>query len=360
MGKSHKIRITKAETTVIFLYAFLIALCTSVVVTALMVKAGVSDVPLDRSSHRAVTATCGGAAFVAALGAVILTYLILGGGPVPALSILVIALITVVAIMGLMDDILVASSGSKFWIIAIISIVSVIVIGPVEALAYGPYDVKIPAWAGYLGGVVWVFAAINLINFLDGANGMQALNMSISFTVLLMFSMILGATGASLLCIGMVAGYLGFMPFNVREKAIIFSGDVGAVTAGYVFAITVLIAAKESGNPSLIYIGPMLILPALTDTVLTIVRRAQTGRNILVAHNSHLFQKMLRIKGAHLPVSFRYAGATLLTVCVVFAAHHVGFMRHPATVFVMVVAAIGIYQIFHRRAKALDTAPSVD
>jgi len=344
---------------VIFLTSFFIASLVAVIVTALMVKAGVSDVPLDRSSHKSVTATCGGAAFVAAVGTVILAYYIFGGPAVPALSIPLLALIAVVAIMGLMDDILVAGSGPKFFIMAIIAVVSLIVIGPVESLAYGTYAVKMPIWLGFIGGAIWIFSAMNLINFIDGANGMQALNMMISFAGLLVFTLLMGATGASLLAIGMIAGYLGFLPFNLREKALIFSGDIGALTGGYIFAISVLISAKEASEPCLIYIGPMLILPALTDTILTIIRRAQSGNNIFKAHNTHLFQKMLRIRGAHLPVSFAYAGATLLTVCIVGLAYYTDLIRQPFFVLALVTVAIVIYQILHRRAKAKDTAPSV-
>lgn len=342
-----------------FLISFLIALVVSLAITSLMIKAGVSDIPLDRSSHKHATPTCGGVAFIASIGVVVVSYYFQGGFA-NAISVPLLALIVSVAIMGLMDDIIIAGSTAKFIIMAFMAGASVAVIGPVDSLALGIGEIQVPIWLGYICGAIWISTAMNLINFIDGANGMQALNMGISFAGLLVFSVLMNANGAALLSLAMLAGYLGFAPFNIREHARIFSGDVGAVTAGYVYAIAVLILAKESGNSSAIYIGPLLILPTLTDTVLTVVRRVQSGNNIFKAHNTHLFQKMIRIRGAHLPVSFKYAGVTALNVLIVFCAAQLNFVRNPAFVAVAIIVAIIIYQILHRRAKILDTAPSIN
>ena len=107
-------------------------------------------------------------------------------------------------------------------------------------------------------------------------------------------------------------GLLGFLPYNFRQKAQIFCGDVGSLLAGFLFAIASLMLVKEVPSMPLLYVGPILLLPFLADIFMTLVSRLKRKENLLKAHSSHLYQRLIRSGWSHSKISLVYAGAGLI------------------------------------------------
>ena len=155
-----------------------------------------------------------------------------------------------------------------------------------------------------------VITAINLHNFIDGANGMlcwQAL-----FVLLVIAG--LGADSAqplSTLALLSAAAVLGFLPFNF-PRARVFLGDVGSGTLGYLLA-GLSLYAWLSGTFSL---PQLLLLNALVwiDGLATLLTRMLAGKAWWLGHREHLYQWLVRSGNSHALVSLGYLAVNLLLV----------------------------------------------
>ena len=111
------------------------------------------------------------------------------------------------------------------------------------------------------------------------------------------------------------AGCAGFLIHN-WPPAKIFMGDVGSAFLGFTFAFMTLAALRQT--PQLAIAGALLLWPFIFDTTYTILRRLMRRENVLIAHRSHIYQRLVL-------AGWRQSSATLLygllaLVAVAFAA----------------------------------------
>ena len=340
---------------------------------AIMQRLAIIDTPIARSSHERPTPTAGGAAILAgflacfALGVLInesifsksillghATELKLGAF---GLTILLVCVV-VIGVTGLLDDIFRYGTARKSLIMALVSALSAYALGPVSALPLGflgaAEALPLPAWLGYGGAMLWIFAVMNIVNFMDGANGMMGLSAAISSVGLAALALMSGGAPLTLACSSaLLVGLAGFLPYNMRNMARLFAGDIGALTAGFVFAIGVLLAAKELPQSGAIYLGPLFILPFMTDVFLTLIRRVRAGYNPLIAHNTHLYQRMIKGGASHMRVSAAYGSAAGLCAFMGLAGEKLSLSRTPLFLLGLSAAAIVIYLILLRRAQSV-------
>ena len=303
------------------LHLGVMAFAAALAFSGFMIAAGVGDIPNKRSNHSAATPTSGGIGLVAALAMTCLGavkfYPQLGFGPeLPYLLMLAFA----IAALGLFDDVFEGRALVKFAFIAGIGALAVRVIGPPVALPMGPYEIALPYGVGLAGAVLWIFVCVNGVNFMDGANGFMGSFMLIASLALTMLALTLGAMTAAILAGALTFGLLGFLPYNFRRRAQIFCGDVGSLLTGFVFAIASLLLVKKVPDVPLLYVGPILLLPFLADTLMTMFGRVRRKENLLKAHSSHLYQKLIRSGWSHSKVSLVYAGAALLCANIAIVA----------------------------------------
>lgn len=282
-------------------------------ISGFMIAAGVGDIPNGRSNHSAATPTSGGLGLVAALG-----IMSLGAGLFyPQLGLgaefsYLLVLSFIMGALGLFDDVFEGRTRIKFALIIGLAVLAVRVIGPPAVLPLGAYEIVLPYGASLAGAVLWIFVCVNGVNFMDGANGFMGSFMLIISAALTMLAMSLGATTSAILAGALTFGLLGFLPYNFRREAEIFCGDVGSLLAGFLFAIASLMLVKETPNMQLLYVGPILLLPFLADVFMTMGSRLKRRENLLQAHSSHLYQKLIRSGWSHAKVSMVYAGLGLL------------------------------------------------
>ena len=316
----------------------------SLAFTGFMARAGLGDAPDSRSAHTGVVPTGGGIGIIAGLGlglcAVSLIFPNLAVQPTltPVLS-----LIFAVAALGLCDDALTLGPGVKFSILIGLSALAGWVIGPPLNLPGFDRPIALPLWAGLAGAALWVFVVTNIVNFMDGANGMIGLSALVANIAL--FGLALGTGSAPTLLLSglMVAALLGFLPYNFRRKARVFSGDVGSLTVGFTFAVAVLFLLRESETTAVAYAAPVLILPFLTDTLLTLLRRLKRRENVLRAHNLHLYQRLIRAGWSHLSVSWLYGIAALICANGALVGAQLGWFDTPVVLLLSVVVFGGLY-----------------
>lgn len=144
----------------------------------------------------------------------------------------------------------------------------------------------------YMVATAW---AMNLYNFMDGANGLAGGMAVIGFGTLALAAYPRDPalmTIAAAVC-GAAAG---FLLFNFKP-ARVFLGDAGSVPLGALAAL-LGIAGSLRGSWSL-GLPVLVFLPFVTDATLTLVRRLLRGEPIWQAHRQHGYQKLIQMGWSH-------------------------------------------------------------
>lgn len=257
------------------------------------------DEPGERRSHQVPTPRGGGAAIVAVMLAVAAGLLVRASGAEAALLGSFVLALALVAGIGAWDD----HRPLSPWL-------RLAVHGLAGALLGGAlWWAGAPAWLAVAGALL-VPGLVNVWNFMDGINGLAA-----SQALLCAGLFASGLAGDwRLLAWAAAAACLGFLPFNF-PRARIFLGDVGSGALGLALAwlLAVLVLQRPGAWPS-----ALALLPFLADAGFTLVRRMLRGEKWWQPHATHLYQRLARRHGSHVPVTLAYAGVT--AVLAAFAA----------------------------------------
>jgi len=327
-----------------------IAFFGSLAVTGFMCAAGLGDASDERSAHKGVIPTGGGVGIIAGLGLALcmLHYLFPGFAPAKGFA-PAIALVFAVGLLGLSDDALTLGPKLKFGIMILICGAAVWSIGPPETLPFFGRPINLHPVIGFGGALLWIFVVMNAVNFMDGANGMMGLALAIANFALFGVGLIVKSPTTVLLSGLALMAVLGFLPYNLRAKANVFSGDVGSLSLSFLFAITVLFLIAETPSKTYHLIGPLLILPFLVDVFLTLVLRARNRDKLLISHNKHLYQRLIRSGHTHLTVSWFYALAAMIcaNIAVIGVANN---WFEGAEIFTLLVGASSMIYVLISRS----------
>lgn len=154
---------------------------------------------------------------------------------------------------------------------------------------------------------------MNLYNFMDGINGLAgAETVAITSGYLLLGTAGLAGVSYMPLAAAVLGAAGGFLVWNLREKALVFMGDVGSVPLGFLMGTLCLDLALSGAWAA------ALILPSyfLADATITLLKRLFRGEKIWEAHRSHFYQRAARGLGAHLPAVARISFANALLIAV--------------------------------------------
>ena len=146
--------------------------------------------------------------------------------------------------------------------------------------------------------IFFVLGATNSLNLLDGLDGLCAGVTAIITVAMLLLSIHLATWGYStagdpvrmIICLGLVGGVCGFLPFN-RYPAKIFMGDAGSMLLGFMVAALMLLFAEKVPRwwlASIVVFG----LPIL-DTAVALVRRLLNHRPLFVSDRGHIYDQMI-------------------------------------------------------------------
>jgi len=146
---------------------------------------------------------------------------------------------------------------------------------------------------GVLLTVLWLVALCNVMNLIDGIDGLATGIATIAGGTVLAASYLRGDVGTAILAAALVGSTLGFLPYNY-SPARIFLGDTGSMLLGYILGgLSVLGAYKSYTALSLLVPLAALGVPVL-DTALAIRRRWRSRRPIFEADTEHLHHRLLQ------------------------------------------------------------------
>ena len=184
-------------------------------------------------------------------------------------------------------------------------------------------------WIVLLALIVCV-GATNVINFMDGINGITAGYALAVLLPLILLNRELAFVDSSFLILA-ILGVLVFCIFNFRPKgkAKCFAGDVGSISIAFImlFAIGRLVVQTQDVT----YLIFLLVYGV--DGCLTICHRIMLHENLGEAHRKHAYQLMANeLKIGHVKVSLLYMAMQLVVslgfiyLCPDSVAAHWGYL----------------------------------
>lgn len=266
------------------------------------------DQPNARSSHTVPTPRGGGlglwVGILAGSGGWLLAD---GGAPVlpPETALLTVGIVTLVSFL---DDL----QPLPFRLRLIVQVAATVLL----LWAIQPFDlVLVPLlgtyWApvsGVLLSVLWCVGLTNAYNFLDGIDGLAAVQGLVAGLTWVAIGWALGNATLIAFAAIVAAACAAFLPFNWRP-ARIFLGDIGSATLGMLFATIPLIAKGHAGGMAWIPLaGALAVWPFLFDAAYTFARRLLSGENVFEAHRTHLYQRLVVSGWSHPETVRLYAG----------------------------------------------------
>jgi UDP-GlcNAc:undecaprenyl-phosphate GlcNAc-1-phosphate transferase len=334
----------------VFLVAFMTALIATPIMRRLAIANNIVDRPDEvRKHHKFPIAYLGGVAvYLGMLGGIVFSYLgpNLGwltfhstvnldeNGMPFRVPISILAGLTIIMLIGLLDDVMDISPwqkvGGQLFAAALIAMedvgvkVALQLLAPIGNLIGNPellFNIHLPFtlpglgdhipinvvyWTGTGIIAVFILGACNASNLIDGLDGACSGITAIAAFGLLIVALGLASADAGrldaarvVLCLSLMGACLGFLPHNFNP-AVIFLGDCGSMLLGFA-SIVIILTLGEMGRTDLVLAGLIIYAIPILDTVLAIIRRKLAGKSIADAddnHLHHMFKRQLGVKGA--------------------------------------------------------------
>ena len=267
------------------------------------------DKPNERSSHSTIVLRGGGVIFALSMIVWAVLMVVQGNDIVPYLPFL--CGLVMICTVSFWDDVHSLPDSVRM----VVQIVSTLLMFWSVGL-YAAFDSWV--WTVVVAAIALFFCvgATNIINFMDGINGITA---GYAFAMLLPMLLLNGSTGSpqaagfiepSYLVVAII-GVLVFSIFNFRPKgkAKCVAGDVGSI--GIAFIILFALGRLMFMTKDVTYIVFFLVYGI--DGSLTIFHRIMLHENLGQAHRKHAYQLMANeLKMSHVVVSLLYMAMQLV------------------------------------------------
>jgi UDP-GlcNAc:undecaprenyl-phosphate/decaprenyl-phosphate GlcNAc-1-phosphate transferase len=320
-----------------FAVAFLLAVLLTPVVSQAAWQAGVVDVSSDeRRLHDRPKPLLGGLA-------------ILGAIAIPAIALGhhhgfwgIVAGATLMSLLGAFDDIRPLHPGVKMaGIVAIAAIPASldVTIDHVTLPILGVFDLGL--WQ-YPVTILWIVAIANIVNFIDGMDGLAAGFCAIAALTFSILSASLSHPEPAAVCAIVAGAAIGFLRYNFHPATIIM-GDSGSLTLGYLLAtLAIQGVLKTAAAVSLVFPLVILALPIL-DTSFVILKRLKYRQPIYRADRSHFHHRFANIGFSQRRTALIMYGWCLVLSAFALAIRFVPNHRHGwDPVAVVVLGGLGV------------------
>ncbi len=281
--------------------AAIVTLVATPLVRRFCLRFGIVDHPGDRKVHDTAVPRLGGVAiFLGFLAALATQYV--GetqwnwGGDLssnPGQMAAVLGGITLVFLVGVLDDVFTLSPGIKF-MGQLVAAAVVMTAGVRIDYVGSPFTGGL-IMLGLLGipiTLVYITGFTNVVNLIDGLDGLAAGITAISAGTFLLLAEQSSHLEAATLAVALVGACLGFLRFN-SHPASIFMGDSGALFLGFTLAVISLVGVMKTVAAIALAVPLIILGVPIFDTASAIVRRIAHGRPIQEADRGHIHHRLL-------------------------------------------------------------------
>ncbi|UBZ15864.1 undecaprenyl/decaprenyl-phosphate alpha-N-acetylglucosaminyl 1-phosphate transferase [Flagellimonas marinaquae] len=270
------------------------------------------DDPNQRSSHSRRTPTLGGVSF---FFTIIIALFFIKNWHEHTEDIFIIPGLTILFIVGLKDDLVVLSPGSKL-IAQVIAIAFILVNDSfgIESLNGFLNIYEIPYYLYLVIGGFLMLTIINSYNLIDGIDGLASI---VGIVIMVIYTTIFYLSQEyffALIAITMNACLMAFFGFNISSSKKIFMGDTGSLIVGFIISVLTLkfLALEPTAYgelPFLLENAPLiaisiLIVP-LFDTARVFAIRLANNKGPFSPDRNHVHHVLIDFWGlSHKQASF--------------------------------------------------------
>jgi UDP-N-acetylmuramyl pentapeptide phosphotransferase/UDP-N-acetylglucosamine-1-phosphate transferase len=197
----------------------------------------------------------------------------------------------------------------------------------------------LPLILAVLGSALWLVVLINAVNFMDGADGLAMGIAAVAAAGLAVAAWLVGAGDIAVAAAALAGALAGFLVWNVQGR--LFVGDTGALFAGAILGGLSLELVRH--RPDLLFVPPILLMPVLSDVLLTLVWRARHGKKLTEAHRDHVYQIALKAGLRHWQVAAVHAFLALNAAAVAVIAAVVGGPVPPLAFLVLLALSVWLH-----------------
>ena len=287
------------------------------------------------------------------LGGLAIALIVIGGASVAPETrglVLILVCATLIASIGLVDDLLHLKSSTK--------LVFQIVVASIFVYAGARLHWTVSLTLDTLLTLLWIVGVTNALNLLDNMDGL-ATGVAVIACVSLLLALA-PATPPEAFLVAMLLGALAaFLVFNVHPASI-FMGDTGSLLIGFLLAATSISSGAASGPRELLSVvaAPVLVLfIPIFDTTFVFVARLLSGRPPSQGGRDHSSHRLVAMG-----LSERWAVAVLWTLAGVGGLVGV-LVRQISTDWAGIVAGIfvltmALFAAYLAGVRVYDNAPS--
>ncbi len=234
-------------------------------------------------------------------------------------------------------------------------------------------------WASYLITIFYLVAFANIINLIDGLDGLASGITAISGATIIVLAYLTGRPDAVVVGIILVGACVGFLKDNFYPASI-FMGDSGALMLGFSLGVVSLFAVARSALFMSLFVPILAAGVPILDTFFAIIRRKREHRPIDEADKGHIHHRLMRAGfSQRTTVLIMWVWTFLLAVCAMIITKADTEIRITVSIFAVAVTAYVVVKLrllgdalrhhFHPRQApqshrqeddATDDAPSID
>ena len=153
---------------------------------------------------------------------------------------------------------------------------------------------ELPEWAAGAATIVWVVAIMNMVNFLDGMDGLAAGICAIAGSTFAIIGLSLGAPEAALLAAIVAGACFGFLHHNFYP-ARIFMGDSGALLLGFLLATLAIEGLVKTAALATLVLPLLVLAIPIVDTSFVVAKRLKYRQPLYEADRTHLHHRFMSI-----------------------------------------------------------------
>lgn len=263
------------------------------------IKKNLLDNPNSRSSHKIPTPRGGGIVFPILWLSFILGMYFFHFLKLHELLFFIPGTV-LISIIGFLDDRFNISVKWRFLIQFVVAVLSIIILKGFNVINLGFINVNLGLWGSILAllSLVW---SINLYNFMDGIDGLAAIEALFVFGGGGLFIWQAGGNQFAIVIWSLAIIVTGFLFWN-WPPAKIFMGDVGSGLLGYLVILFGLIGEIWYHVPIIIW--GILYCLFWFDASVTLIRRVLHKETWYKAHRLHAYQRLQLQKWSHTKILF--------------------------------------------------------
>jgi UDP-GlcNAc:undecaprenyl-phosphate GlcNAc-1-phosphate transferase len=340
----------------IFAVAALVTLLTTPLVIRLARRIGVIDYPGGRRVNTQPIPRLGGIALYLGIHIGLASFLLVGfslngegflqqfNNNINYLGVL--AAITVMFATGLLDDFL--DVGALVKVVGqIIAAVLAYASGLVFAYFTNPFTGQIVelGWLACPITVFYLVAFANIINLIDGLDGLAAGIVAISAAALFVLSLSARGVEASIVSVALVGACLAFLRYNFYP-AKVFMGDSGSLLLGFALGVVSLFGVMRAPALTALLVPVVIAGIPVVDTFSAIIRRMRSKRSLASADVEHMHHRFIAIGfNQRSAVLIMYALSALLAISACLLAQYRGVVRWLIIASLAVLTGFLIWQL---------------